>query len=181
MSTQTTNRRRPMRRAFTLIEMIVAISVAATLTGIAMCLLLVMYRAERSGRTHLAETESLERLADQFRQDVHAAVGDVLLDAKMQPQQWRLELPGKIDVQYDVAVNAVSREERSGSKTVRRESYILPNDSTVSVAVDRKANPPIVCLKIEPSDPSLRPGNPFRVEAVLGRDLRFAQPRKEGK
>ena len=169
-----------MRRALTLIEMIVTISVAATLTGIALCLLVVMLRAERSGRAHVAEAESLDRLADQFRQDVHAAVGEAVVSGK-DLHQWRLDLTGNRTVQYTIADNDISRNERAGSKDVRRESYKLPGGSTVAVAVDRATNPPLVSLTIELKDASLRSAHPYRVEAVLGRDLRFAQRRKEGK
>ncbi len=169
-----------MRRALTLIEMVTTISVAATLTGIAMCLLVVMLRAERGGRAHVAEAESLDRLADQFRQDVHAAVGETVVSGK-ELHQWRLGLSGNRTVQYTIADNGISRDERTDSKDVRRESYALPGGSNVAVAVDRATNPAVVSLTIEPRDASLRSGHPFRVEAVLGRDLRFAERRKEGK
>ncbi len=169
-----------MRRGLTLIEMVVTISVAATLTGIAISILLVMFRAERNGRTQLAEAKSLERLADQFRQDVHAAVGETLANGK-DPQQWRFDLPEKRIVQYKIAGGAISREESSDSKDVRRESYTLPKDSTVAVTVDRTTKPAVVSLTIEPNQDALRPHYPLRVDALLGRDLRFSERRKEGK
>jgi len=175
-----TNHYPRMRRAFTLIEMIVAVSVAAAFTGIAVSLLLVLFRAEQSGRAKIAQAESLQQLADQFRRDVHAAAGEPVVNGK-EPQQWRLELTGNCIVQYTVGADGISREERVGSKDVRRESYTLPKESTVAVAVDRATKPPVVSLTIEPKDASLRPGCPFRVDAVLGRDLRFTQRRKEGK
>ena len=178
---QSTTHYPPMRRrALTLIEMVTTISVAAVLTGLAMCLLVVMLRAERGGRAHVAEAESLERLADQFRQDVHAAVGEAVVSGK-ELRQWRLDLSGNRSVHYTIADNGISRDERAGSKDVRRESYALPDDSSVAVAVDRATNPALVSLTIEPKDASLRSAHAFRVEAVLGRDLRFAQRRKEGK
>ena len=169
-----------MRRGLTLIEMVVTISVAAVLTGLAISVLLVMYRAERSGRTQLAQANSLERLADQFRQDVHAALGETVATEK-EPQHWRFDLPEKRIVQYKIANGAIAREESSDSKDVRRESYTLPKDSTVAVSVDRTANPPVVSLTIEPNRDSLRPHYPLRVDALLGRDLRFSERRKEGK
>ena len=73
-----------------------------------MCLLVVMLRAERDGRTHVAEAESLERLADQFRQDVHAAVGETVVNGK-EPHQWRLDLSGNRTVEYTIADNGISR------------------------------------------------------------------------
>jgi prepilin-type N-terminal cleavage/methylation domain-containing protein len=169
-----------MRRALTLIEMIVAITVAATLTGIAMSLLLVMFRTERSGRTQLAQAQSLARLADQFRQDVHAAVGETV-DGRKDPHHWQFHLAANQIVQYTVAGDVLSREQRGDSKDLQRESYSLPKDCTVAITVDRTANPPVVSLTVEPNEASLRPAHPFRVDAVLGRDLRFSEGRKEGK
>ncbi len=169
-----------MRRAFTLVEMIVAISVGATLMGIAMSLLLVMFRTEQNGRSQLAQAESLERLANQFRQDVHAAIGRTVPSGK-DLHDWRFDLTANRSVQYRVAENAISREQRSGAKQVRRESFRLPQDSTVAIAVDRAANPPLVSLTIEAGGTSSQPGCPFRVDAVLGRDLRFSGRRKEAR
>jgi prepilin-type N-terminal cleavage/methylation domain-containing protein len=169
-----------MRRAFTLIEMIIAISVAATLTGIALCVLLLMFRTEQRGRTQLAQAESLERLADQFRQDVHSALGETVANGK-EMRHWQFDLAAKRSVQYEIADDVVSRQERSDSNAVQRESFRLPKDSTVTITVDRATNPPIVSLTIEPNEASLRPGHPYRVDAALGRDLRFSERRKEGK
>ena len=76
---------------------------------------------------------------------------------------------------------AISREESSDSKDVRRESYTLPKDSTVAVTVDRTTKPAVVSLTIEPNQDALRPHYPLRVDALLGRDLRFSERRKEGK
>ncbi|MFZ1936615.1 MAG: type II secretion system protein [Thermoguttaceae bacterium] len=169
-----------MRRAYTLIEMIVAISVAATLTGIAMCLLLVMFRSEQNGRTQLAQAESLERLADQFRQDVHAAVAQPVVNGNNQ-HEWQFDLGENRIVQYTIADDILSRERHSGSKDVQRGSFRLPKDSSVAIAVDRATSPAVVSLTIEPGDASLRPGHPVRIDAALGRDLRFTERQKEGK
>jgi hypothetical protein len=160
--------------------MIIAISVAATLTGIAISLLLVMFRTGERGRTQLAQAQSLQRLADQFRQDVHSAVGETLVNGE-NLRDWRFDLSANRVVQYKVADNVVSREQRSDAKDVRRESFPLPKDSTVAILVDRTAHPPIVSLTIEPNEPSLRSAHLFRVDAALGRDLRFTERRKEGK
>lgn len=168
-----------MRRAYTLIEMIVAITVAATLTGIAMCLLLVMFRSEQKGRTQLAQAESLARLADQFREDIHAAVAGPA--EHNDRRQWQFNLDGNRIVQYTFADDVLARQQRSDSKLVQRESFRLPKDSSVAISVDRATSPPLVSLTIEPADVSLRPGHPFRFDAVLGRDLRFSPRQKEEK
>lgn len=168
----------PMRRAFTLIEMIVAIAVGATLMSLAVGLLVALQRAERNGRSHVERNEAIQRLADRFRRDVHAA-GDVAINGEDR-KEWRFDLTGDNAARYVVEAPGISREERKESKVVCRESYALPTDLAVAVAVDRTASPPVVSLTIVPDDASMRPGYELRIDAVLGRDRRFAEePKKE--
>jgi prepilin-type N-terminal cleavage/methylation domain-containing protein len=169
-----------MRRAFTLIEMIVAISVGAVLMGIAVSLLLVLLGAEQSGRTHTERSESLRRLADQFRRDAHAAIGEPMAGSEDR-HGCRLRLADNCSVRYAIHAGEILREEQSGAKDVRRESYALPKDSTAAIVVDRTTSPPTLSLTIVPDDASLRSGHEIRIDALLGRDNRFAEQRKEGK
>jgi prepilin-type N-terminal cleavage/methylation domain-containing protein len=168
-----------MRRAYTLVEMIAAISVGSVLMGIAVSLVIVLLRAEQSGRTHAERSESLRRLADQFRRDVHAAVGETA--GAEDRHGCRLRFENKTSVQYAVNGNEVSREESVDAKTVRRESYVLPKASTAAVAVDRATSPWTFSLTIVPDDPSLQSNREIRIDALLGRDHRFAERKKEGK
>ena len=168
-----------MRRAFTLIEMVTVIGVSAALTGIAISLLLVLFRAEKNGRDHIGRAEVLRQLADQFRRDVHAA-DDVTVNGKDQ-WRWRFRLPaGRIDW-YMLGDDGLCREEKVLTQDLRMERYELPRNSTAVVEVDRAKSPNVIALTIAPKDALSQPGQQFRIEAVLGRDLRFAQERKEGK
>ena len=224
--------RKPMRRAFTLVEMLTVISIGSVLMGIAISLLIVLLGAEQSGRTHAERSESLQRLADQFRRDVHAAVGEPVgtvddaaskgtvpdvhaavgepagtaddavakgkvpfsLARKSGPSPTRkseqspevrhgcrLRLADDVSVRYAIGDGGISREEQTGSKDIRRELYALPKDSTAAIAVDRATSPSTLTLTIVPNDASLRSGHEIRIDAVLGRDHRFAEPRKEKK
>jgi prepilin-type N-terminal cleavage/methylation domain-containing protein len=199
---------KPMRRAFGLIEMLVAISVGAVLMGIAVSLLIVLLGAEQSGRVHAERSESLRRLADQFRRDVHAAVdvadlgeagearGTVPFSLTRESGQsltrksgqspedrheCRLALADGGSVRYTISADGISRVEQVGSKDVRRESYALPEGSTAAIVVDRTTSPWTLSLTIVPNDASLGSGHEIRIDAVLGRDHRFAEQRKEGK
>jgi prepilin-type N-terminal cleavage/methylation domain-containing protein len=179
-SVRPTVHRRPMRRAFGLIEMLVAISIGSVLMGIAISLLIVLLGAEQSGRSHAERSESLQRLADQFRRDVHAAVGEVTAGGE-DPTGCRLTLADGGSVRYAIGAGGISREERKGSTVVRGESYALPKDSTATFTVDRTTSPWTLSLTIVPNDASMESGHEIRIDAVLGRDHRFAEPRKERK
>ena len=113
-----------MRRGYSLIEMIVVMTVGATLMGIAVTLLGVLLQAERDGRTHIGQNASLNRLADQFRRDVHAAA------ANLPPRRTTPESPpgGSIwpaghSVWYVAGRDEIVREERIGRTILRQESY----------------------------------------------------------
>jgi prepilin-type N-terminal cleavage/methylation domain-containing protein len=168
-----------MRRAFTLIEMLVTVSIGAVLMSIAISLLMALSEAEQGGRTHVEQNRAIQRLADQFRRDAHAAE-DVVVDGSS-PKEWQLKLTGNEVARYAVKGDDLAREERTGTKVIRRESYQLPKDSTAAIAVDRVANPPIVSLTLVPNDASTQSDREIRIDAVLGRDRRFAEQRKEEK
>jgi prepilin-type N-terminal cleavage/methylation domain-containing protein len=171
---------KPMRRAFTLVELLVAITVGSVLMGIAVSLLLVLLGAEQSGRTHAERSESLRRLADQFRRDVHAAVGEPAADA-VDRHGCRLRLADSGSVRYVVGSGSIERQEQAGTKDVSRESYALPKDSTATVAVDRTTTPWTLSLTIVPNDTSMRAVHEIRIDAILGRDHRFDETPKKGK
>ena len=168
-----------MRRGFVLIELAIVITITAAMAGIAISLLLVLLRAEQIGRSHVARRAAIERLADRWRRDVSAAVGDVAVD-RVEPRGCRLQLTGDCVVRYVIGASGVSREERIGSRTMRRESYSLPDDSTAAIEADEATSSPIVSLTILPRDATLRPGREIRIDAVQGRDFRFTDRRKEG-
>lgn len=65
--------RRCTRRGWTLIEMLITLSVMGTITVVAVKTLGAMLRAEYTGVEHVARLMTTSRMARQFRADVHAA------------------------------------------------------------------------------------------------------------
>lgn len=173
-----------MRRGVSLIEMIVVMTVGAVLMGVAVSLLLVLLRTEQGGRTHAQRNESLQRLADQFRRDVHAAdktpkVVDVRDEAGFVTL---LMISGDRILFYDAAHESpgiVRREINANSGgELSRETYLLPEDSAAAFAViDPDAGHPIVRLTIAPEDESLRAAQEICIEAAASRDGRFLKPK----
>jgi prepilin-type N-terminal cleavage/methylation domain-containing protein len=160
-----------MRRAFTLIEMIIVLTVGSVLTGIAVSLLVVLLRAERSGSEHVENSTVIGCLADQFRRDVHAATKPPEINGH---GIVRFASGGPV-VQYTIDGRDVRREKIMADKSVgRREEYRLPKDWTAAVETDATTKPAIVRLTVGPQDAALRSAHEIRVEAVLGRDGRFA-------
>ena len=63
------------RLGFTLMEMVVVIAVTTVLMVLAAGLLQTLFRVQQGGRERFQHHASLDRLARQFREDVHAAEG----------------------------------------------------------------------------------------------------------
>jgi len=156
--------------------MIVVMTVGATLMGIAMSLLIVLFQAEGAGRAHLEQNTSLNRLADQFRRDIHAAVGSLVTEnGKHGETVWRFDLAPDHHVSYEAGYGDIVRKEQAGPAVLRRESYTLPANSSATIAANASSGSSIVRLTITPMDAALRPGRELRIDAVPHRDHRFAE------
>ena len=166
-----------MRRGHTLLEMTVVITVGATLLGIAVSLIHVLMRAEQNGRTHVERYVTMARLADQFRDDVHAAAGRPTAEGQT---AWHLELAADRTVRYATDPGEITREERMGEKIVSRESYNMPDGYTAAIAPDDATIPALVSLIVELKAGSGSKGREIRIDAALGKDRRFAEPKKGG-
>jgi prepilin-type N-terminal cleavage/methylation domain-containing protein len=171
------NQESPSRRGHTLVEMIVVMTVGAMLLGIAVSVLHVLMRVEQSGRAHVERHETLARLADQFREDVHAASVKPAADGE---SVWRLDLAADRTVRYAAEKGRITREERMGDKTASRESYIMPDDYTAAMAPDDAKNPSLVGLIVKFKGVLGVKDREIRIDAALGKDRRFAEIKKEG-
>ena len=165
------------RRGYNLVEMLVAISISSVLASASLGLIGALVRADHSGRRHLEETQSLARLARQFRADVAQAV-----EAKLADDSRRLELrvSGGASVEYAAEPGRVLREERLGEER-RREQFALPEATQLRFAVDQDRQPATAAAMLvgaqdandSAAATAARLG--WRVEAVVGRALRFSR------
>jgi type II secretory pathway pseudopilin PulG len=177
---------RPRRRrnGFSLIEILMVMGGVSLLMGLCAGLLHVMLRVDRTGRSHLVETTTIGRLAQQYRRDVHAARlarptsgGD--------PPAGTLELTLADDrsVSYQSHGHSIDRIEHHRGDMARRETYRLPfcerpgfvvrDDDGLSWAVLRLPRAD------EPGPASLR--HDLQLDALVGRDHRRNDPRETSK
>jgi prepilin-type N-terminal cleavage/methylation domain-containing protein len=162
------------RRGFTLIEMIVVITVGSVLMAVGTGILCLLLKSERLARDDFHAGTSVARLAEQFRQDAHAAVR---APRNLDPDSCRFQLPRQRRVVYLFKPGMVSRTEWAGNEVlVRQECYDLPAAVQARAEASADAPPAAVCLLLEQPG-----GGPLRVEAAVGRDLRFTKksPRSE--
>jgi prepilin-type N-terminal cleavage/methylation domain-containing protein len=164
------------RRGYSLIEMIVVLTVGATMLGIAVTMLGALMQAERNGRAHIGQNATLNRLADQFRRDVRGAKGKLAVEKNDAGETaWRLDLAAGRSVWYVADPDEIVREERTGHTILQQKSYSLPENYVATIAASDSAGLSIISLTIAPTEASSRPGHEIRIEAVLGRDRRFAE------
>jgi prepilin-type N-terminal cleavage/methylation domain-containing protein len=162
------------RRGISLIEMLVVITVGSTLSGIAIFLLYALTINHNSGREQLEYCRTINRLAEQFRCDVHSmqqtspenkeAVFD-LLPGTTKDAKFR----------YRCLKDRIDRCELQGEKIVRQESYLLPPDMESSIKTESRQVATIACIMIAPKVQTQKYYQlpPTRIEAVLDRDSRL--------
>ena len=160
------------RRGYTLIEMVVAITLGAAIVGASVGALLVLLRTEQAGRNRAAQSGITARLAEQFRNDVGAATHHV---ADAQKGEWQFVLPDDRVVTYRTLPGRVEWDERAAGKVVREESYVLPDGCSTMIEVSSRAEPATASLIVKDTGTPHRTIRERRVTAVLGKDHRFTK------
>ena len=189
---QCTGRMMKRRSGFTLIEMLVVITMGATIMATAVGLLYTFFEADRKGREHVACGETLVRLETDFRGDAHAAAtvdlpsplarvgrgagGEGVLPAGQNSAAEFTFAGSNRKVRYREAPDGLVREERQADAVTKREAYRLPSPMRIVFNLEN-GSPSIVSIQIgsgvrrgEPVD-----GPPVRIDAAMGSDHRFSK------
>ena len=119
------NRRTPARAGYTLMEMLVVMSVLAVITTISAVLFTSLSRAELQAARSVTAQQTLSRLQERFRRDVHqAAVAEVTTAEDQQPIL-KLTHSGEMIIRYQLERGDLQRTAQ-GPETTHRETYRLP-------------------------------------------------------
>ncbi|MBN1395391.1 MAG: prepilin-type N-terminal cleavage/methylation domain-containing protein [Pirellulales bacterium] len=172
------------RRGFTLIEMLVVITSLSVMLGAAVCLLCALMKAEGVGRQRQQRSESLSLFAERFRRDAHAAVeAPETRESSPGVCVWVFPLAAGADsryVEYETRDGFVTRREHGPTGPDRWETFAVPKDSAVTVETASRGGARLARLLIEAPEAALLGRRRVCVEAVLGRDHRFARPAEGG-
>lgn len=114
--------RRPTRAAFTLIEILVVMSVLSSVMGGAIALTIVMQQSLKQSDENLVARQQLVRFADDFRNDFHRAQRH-----RFQSGTLTLEFGDEQpEVVYQIDSSSISRiVESDETKTKRQDSYVF--------------------------------------------------------
>lgn len=167
-----------LRRGFSLLEVLVALTVGSVVVGVAVGMLPLLLQTEQTGRDRTAEARILARLAEQFCSDVAAAVRQT---PGARPGERQFVLAGDRLTTYRVAPGKVQRDERVAGKPVRRESYVLPSGWSAAITVRSEAAAAVATLVIADNGEIPAAGRELHIAAVLGKDHRFTKSPVGGK
>lgn len=154
----------PRRGGYLLIELLVTMGLTTAVITLLAAWLTTAMRNQRAAGEHLLRVNVQERLARQFRQDVHAARSILPLNLDADPDlRLRLAFEGH-EVRYVRMNRHWERLEQVGDEVRRHEQYQLPPDQ-VRFESDEGAPQSTITM--------LLGQHPLRIEAVLGSDRRF--------
>jgi prepilin-type N-terminal cleavage/methylation domain-containing protein len=175
------------RRGFTLMEMLVVITVGSALLGTTVATLVTLHRTNGTFNDDVHSIAAIHLLARQFRDDAHAAINTAALEDKDGVAGRRFEMAPDHVVAYEFRGGVIDRIETVGGIVQSRDSFFLPTGSVASTAAAANADAGIVALVIVPATPPASASVPtrsryaaMRIEAVLSRDHRFARLEPQG-
>lgn len=148
------------RRAFTLIELAVVVSITSVLFALSATTLVALMRVERQCSAEVALDRAVARLAGRFRADAHAAVAADCTSG------CALDLGGGKTVRYSFSSPAVIRELCRGETIEHRDSFLLNKDASVLFALNADSRLVTMHLSRLGSRPPL-PAVPLEIAAAV--------------
>ena len=178
------------RRAISLIELLAVLSGCSVVLGLTASLLHQTLRAQSHTRDFFTVERNVQRLARQFRSDVHAAATDSidLVDSEdiNGGELLRLQLPDGQTIAYQRSAAKVIRIVTQTDAPTAREEYTL--SESMEIDVRRADSPQRLILSIASAPPLPSQDAPLsstnlraatvhlEVEAAPARNLRYAEP-----
>ncbi|MCA9246538.1 MAG: prepilin-type N-terminal cleavage/methylation domain-containing protein [Planctomycetales bacterium] len=110
------------RKGYSLVELIVVMAALSVLLSLVTATLALLLRGTHRGGELISQQATLDRLAAQLRQDVHAAEDAAIVDG----ERLTVAFDSKRRAEYRAELHGVQRTEYAGDKPVGHELYRLP-------------------------------------------------------
>lgn len=175
MNARPTRRIDHLRRGSTLVELVIALGVAAIILAIAVGIIHLMLTAERHATHNVHRLMTVNRLTDFVRADVHAATAASLVmgNASEKPGL-ALTLPDGKHITYSQDKQTIDRLETGANGKSQRERFHLP--ANAGCRFETLSEPSGVRMVVTTPRGARVSGdarNVVQVEAVTARDHRF--------
>jgi hypothetical protein len=182
------------RRGVSLMELMIVLSAASTIITTSALVLHKMMRAQEQTRYFFENERAVERLARQFRRDVHDADGVEILiedsdinsqngDAQNGEVLLTLTASDGRAIEYVRTVAGIVRSERRGDGPLAREEFAIAPAARVTIVENSMPRSLTLTIASNPADfiPRLGDRAPtiretpvsMQVVAVIGRDAQF--------
>ncbi|WP_406701008.1 hypothetical protein V5E97_19670 [Singulisphaera sp. Ch08] len=175
---------RQNRRGYVIVELLLVMSSLVIIFGICVVLMHGLLRLDRTGRNHLAEAASRDRLFRQFRLDVRSASRSKPGRGDATPSDHlELAIPDGRVIDYHVVNGQIVRDEHGkGGQVFHHELYRLPSRALPRFQVRPEESALFVLLQLhrEPALAGTRSPEPV-CEALLSKDLRFADSQESAR
>ncbi len=170
------------RRGVTLVEMLVVISTMSVIMGLGITTIFLMMRAEGSGAKTLVDSMTYARMANSFRQDVHAAHDVQLVADAADKHSLSLRMSQTEQVTYQIDDENVVRIAKTNDKVDHLEQFRLPNvkagfelhphqtageGALIELVLTRRHS------AATDQHEAVLPTREYRIKALIGRDHRF--------
>lgn len=168
-----------MRRGFSLIETLLAATVASIMFTLMAVGLQYLLRAEAATQAEANTLAVLHHFAQRVRDDVHAAESFSLAESKDAQPTLTLTLTKRRTIIYDYHPHPAKIRRRviEEGRTVARDLFELPRGSRIHWEPPPNAGPQLLAIVIERpvgEEPvELRKTRKTRIAAVLGLDRRY--------
>jgi type II secretory pathway pseudopilin PulG len=173
--------RRRRNAAYTLVELLVVITLATVVFATVGVLLHSAWRVERSVQDQRESHDTLDRLASQFRADIHAAstvqTSSISDPANKKPPipQLLATLRERSTVEYRFDQGTMTRTLRAADQVTAQESFVMPAGATIGwqlSKLDAKAVKELASLLVScplsTTARDLADRRNLRVDAVVG-------------
>ncbi len=180
-----TSSHRHRRLGVTLTQMLVVIAITSVITSAAISIIITMLRLEGRTMQVWMTQQSLLQLREDFRADAHAAQSAEITTQNAAPTLIFRSGSLSKSVTYVATESQVTRHERDGDKTLRTETYRLPESQVrfrgigsedESSRLNLGQDVQLICRRANAEAINYHtpaPTHDEHVVAVLGRDQRF--------
>lgn len=153
------------RRAFTLIELSVSMTAGSALLIMAIGLLHQSMSLASTARERSDHQRTLNRLAQEFRRDVHRAAQCTTTST----DRMQLRMPDASEITYVVSDNRVTRRQPRDGGPDRRESFEFGSSATATFESLTEPNRAVLVVVDRPHPSIDRTRIDRKVAAVVGR------------